>query len=192
MQNFNDYKTQFGTSATDSGLSNIQIGTAARSWFDIELPAPPQMSIQDWEKLKMEAGHNPEAIVAFQESQYQMQIDYYNRCAESLEKIAESAQSQVIQALEELHIALDNNTILKEQVENLGSISEDMKTQADSAFKQMKILKQQYELISKEAAAAKKDAAFSKILSIIAVIISIAMPLITEIAMPIILAKQQL
>ena len=140
----------------------------------------------------MEAGHNPEAIVAFQESQYQSQIDYYNRCAESLEKIAESAQSQVIQALEELHIALDNNTILKEQVENLSSISEDMKTQADSAFKQMKILKQHYDLISKEAAAAKKDAAFSKILSTIAVIISIAMPLITEIAMPIILAKQQI
>lgn len=99
---------------------------------------------------------------------------------EAIESIAQSAQLQAHKALEELSISKEQLQLNKEQVESLSSIAQDAKTQASTACKELEILKQQLAFAKSEAESAKKDAVFAKITSILAIIISIVIPILTQ------------
>ena len=99
---------------------------------------------------------------------------------EAIESIAQSAQLQAHKALQELSISKEQLQLNKEQVEAISSIAIDAKSQAATACKELEILKQQLDFAKSEAESAKKDALFAKITSILAIIISIVIPILTQ------------
>lgn len=99
---------------------------------------------------------------------------------EAIEKIAQSAALHADQAIKQTNTSKENLALFKEQVESLFSIAQDAKSQAVSARKELDILKQQLDFARSEAESAKKDALFAKITSILAIIISIVIPILTQ------------
>ncbi len=98
---------------------------------------------------------------------------------EAIEKIAQSATLHADQAVEQTNASKEKLALFKEQVESLSSIAQDAKSQAISACKELDIMKQQLAFAKSEAESAKKDAVFAKFTSVLAIIISIVIPLLT-------------
>lgn len=66
----------------------------------------------------------------------------------------------------------------KEFMESVKLIASNAEKQSDIAIKQVLALQEQLELSKSETEAAKKEALFSKILSIVAIIVSLSIPFI--------------
>lgn len=91
---------------------------------------------------------------------------------ESLKIIANSAQNQADSAIKELHILKEKLELQKEQVEALLSISSDAKSNALLALKELSIHQQQLKFAKQESADSQQKAKFSKVISILSLLIS--------------------
>lgn len=91
----------------------------------------------------------------------------------TLEKIAQAAAIQSDQAIKQANAAEERLALFKEQVENLSSIAADAKSQAVTVSKELEVQKEQLALARSEAEGAKKDAFWSKVFSVVSIIISI-------------------
>lgn len=138
-----------------------------------------QLSEEELEALHEAMIPDSIRLIKHFEPKFQAQHAALIQQVEAIEKIAQSAALHADQAVEQTNASKENLALFKEQVESLSSIAQGAKSQAISACKELDIMQQQLAFAKSEAESAKKDAVFAKVTSILAIIISIVIPLLT-------------
>lgn len=130
-----------------------------------------------------------EKMIEYLDPFFRQKQETLNRQVNAVEEIAQTAKLQADQALKQVIISKEKLALTKEQVEAISSIACDAKSQAGTAHKELEIMKEELRIAKETAASSEKDATFSKVVAILAIVISIIVPVLTEVIAPLLLLE---
>lgn len=130
-----------------------------------------------------------EKMIEYLDPHFRQKQKTLNRQVSAVEEIAQTAKLQADQALKQAIISEEKLALTKEQVEAISSIACDAKSQADTTRKELEIMKGELRIAKETAASSEKDATFSKVVAILAIVISIIVPVLTEVIAPLLLLE---
>ena len=112
-----------------------------------------------------------------------------HRSDEEIRAIREAATSDVSQFMKHYDPKLkEYQSALEHQVKAIELIAHEAQRQSKSAAEQVEIMQEQLTFAKQEAEDAKKESIFSKKISTLAIGISIIIPIITEVIIPLLLS----
>ena len=150
------------------GTSVKNIGTTVQPLLTDKFFSPPKNPFSDEETAKLLCfPDDAERLINYLDPKFQEHQHSLERQMESIEVIANEAKRQA-----------DSSSLLVEKTHIIATSAD---AQAKSAEEEVKILREQLRLAKKEVANAKKAAFSADIFSILAIIVSIVIPLLQSI-----------
>lgn len=164
------------------GTSVKNIGSTVHPPLSDKIISPPKNFFTDEEIAKLLCPPDDTArLINYLEPKLQENQISLERQVGAIETIANEAKRQADSANLLVEKAHNISTSAQNQADNSFCIAKSADSQAKSAEKEVKILREQLRLAQKEVTDAKKAAFSADILSILAIIVSIVMPLLLSV-----------